>query len=81
MYFYTSNTQILPSESMKCNRVCVRDQTMYREKQLPFGAILESMLSLLALLIYLALVLLLCNYNVGKFFNVTYVYFFSTFHV
>lgn len=58
MHFNTSKTQILPSESMKCNIACVHDQIIYREKQLAFGGILESMLSLHALLIYYGLVLL-----------------------
>lgn len=38
MHFYTSKTQILPSESMKCNIACVHDQTIHREKQLAFSA-------------------------------------------
>lgn len=40
--------QILPSESMKYNIACVHDEMIYREKQLAFGDILESVSSSLA---------------------------------
>lgn len=43
---------------MKYNIACVHDKMIYREKQLAFGDILESVPSSLALLIYFDLFLL-----------------------
>lgn len=63
MHFYISKTEIPPSEPMKGNTTCAQIKQYRNGKNKQRTVVLELLLKL-ALLIYICLLLLQCNYNV-----------------